>query len=40
MMGIYLTTWHEDGGSHGRAGTVQVWLKMNGGQAMTINLRT
>jgi hypothetical protein len=38
VKGIYLTTGHEGGGSHGRAGAAQVWLKMNGGHAMTINL--
>jgi hypothetical protein len=39
VTGIYLTTWREGGGSHGRGGIAKIRLKMNGGPAMTINLR-
>ena len=39
MTGLELTTWRAGGGSHGRAGAAKTRLKMNGGPAMTINLR-
>jgi hypothetical protein len=39
ITGLDLTTWRACGGSRGRAGTAQTWLKMKGGQARTIYLR-
>jgi hypothetical protein len=39
VTGLDLPTRRAYGGSRGRAGAAQTWLKMNGGQARTINVR-